>query len=320
MKIEHMECPRCGASLSPQKGEMEVVCQFCGAIFQVKDEMTLEEIRAAAESKSYGYHKGKLRAEIEADATKKQNSVNVLMPLIIIGGVILFWVVGSAIYWFSLPQVDPFASATVSFKGIDGEGEVKILSNNPEVMINRIEYEFSKEDALCEGDVITVSARSHRYRLTQKTKAYTVEGLTCYLRDLDNIPEGALELIHDRAKSVQATNLSGVSKEELKQMKTAMIYLSTDGARKNCLYEVFETQIETSEEEITCYLVSGFDDVLIDKEQTASVQMSGGLYYGDFVRISTARYITGYESLEAARAGIVANQGIDMELIELDLQ
>lgn len=48
--------------------------------------------------------------------------------------------------------------------------------------------------------------------------------------------------------------------------------------------------------------------------------MSGDLYYGDFVRISTAHYITGYESLEAARAGIVANQGIDMELIELDLQ
>lgn len=187
--------------------------------------------------------------------------------------------------------MDPFASATVSFEGIDGEGEA-----------------------------ITVSAQSPYYRLTQKVKTYTVEGLTSYLHNMDNIPQETLEVIHERAKTLQNSNLSSISKEELKEMKPVMIYLSTDGERKNCLYEVIEARIETSEKEITSYLVSGFEDVLIDKEQNASLQMAPGQYQGDLVKIITGIYITGYESFDAARADIAASQDIDMELIELDLQ
>ncbi|MBR4966408.1 MAG: hypothetical protein IKY53_07925 [Lachnospiraceae bacterium] len=321
LKIEHMECPRCGASLSPEKGNAEVICQFCGAAFQIKDEVNLEEIRATAESKSYGYHKGKLRAEIEADAIKKQNSVNVFMPLIIIGTALLLFAGTWMVIWLCMPKVDPFACISVTFEGIDGDGTVSVRGTDPSVDINLIDYEISKDSYLSEGDSISIVARSGEYRLAERTKTYTVEGLTRYLNDLDNISGEALALIHTRAQEDQKSNLENViSTDSLISMEPIMLFLSTDGKKKNLLYDVFEARIDTPDGEIICYPVTVYNDVIIDKEKSASVKISYGMYCGNYINVGNSIYISAYESIETVRTTIATEKDVEMELMELDLR
>ena len=71
MKVIHLTCPNCGASITPDLESGKGVCTYCGHQVLIEKEDTLEEIEAKAQSKSYGYHKEKLKAEAEAEQEKE---------------------------------------------------------------------------------------------------------------------------------------------------------------------------------------------------------------------------------------------------------
>lgn len=321
MKIVDMTCPKCGASMKLDSDKGSAVCEYCGHQILLEKEDTIEEIRKKAESKSYGYHKGKLKAE--AEAAKKEKFHGVKIAAIVIGVIVLIGFVSNVGAELSKPRINPFDCIEVSFEGKDGEGKAVInVINTPEEMdMNRIDFDISKRNYLFEGETISIQATSRDYHLTEQTKVYTVEGLDEYLKDLENIPEEALEIIHMKAEARLELNLeSSKNVGVFVDMKPVKLFLTTDGKQTNELYDVFEVHFMTRTGEQTCYALTCFDDVVIRDGEQVSIDMSTGMYLGHLYQVEGSLFITGYSSLEEVRVDILTNQDSYMELKELDLQ
>ena len=322
MKIIDMTCPQCGAPLKPDLKKEKAICEYCGYHALIEQEDTPDEIRAKAQSKSYGYHKGKLQAEAEAEANKKEKRHGAIIPAIVISAIILIGIVSAAFQELSKPLINPFDYIDVSFQGTDGDGELvmEMLHSGSAIDPNFIEFNISKDSYLFQGDMITIQAASQEYRLTESQKVYTVEGLDEYLKDPENIPAEALEIIHTQAESVLANNLD-TSKEAgfLMDMKPVKLFLTTDGKQTNALYDVFEAHFITDAGEQTYYVLAAFDDVVVRNGSQASINMSYGMYYGNLTQVQGWVWIMAYNSIEEIRAAILSDQEIYMELKEADL-
>lgn len=320
MKMIDLTCPQCGANIEPDPKGEKAVCKYCGYQALLEREDTLEEIAAKAQSKSYGYHKGKLQAEAEmARETSGQQKKTMPVALIVIIALVVIGVFVVVTSNVAKPEVNPFDCIEVSFEGTDGDGEVvmKTISKD-DVDANRIDYDISKMSDLTQGETISIVADSSEYRLSEKSKTYVVEGLDEYLKDINDIPEETLQLIHQKAKSVQELNLSH-DEEAFESMKPVKLFLLTDGERKSQLYVVHEVTFTTENGKITCYVSTGFDGVVLRKGPEVSVYLPGGIYYGNAVGTGkTGFFITGYESVEAVRTDILTSQEKNMELTERD--
>lgn len=320
MKTIEMTCPKCGASMKPDLDNGKAVCEYCGNVILIEREDTMEEIRAKAQSRAYGYHKGRLKAEEEASEKRKRRSRKTVAMIV---GIFVLITMGPALaVELAKPRINPFDYIEVSFQGVDGKGEavLHVVNTADNIDTNRIKFTISKDDYLVQGETISISAASTEYRFTEAARVYTVEGLDEYLKDLDNIPEEALEIIHIKAEAGLKFNLercvnSGVPTD----MSPVKLFLLTDGKQSNRLYDVFEAHLMTSEGEKTCYVVTYFKDVVIHSGEQVSMDMSGGMYFGKFFYVEPSLYITAYDSLEELRADILTNQDSYMELKELDL-
>ena len=320
MKIIDMTCPKCGAQLKMDSDKEKAVCEYCGYSMLIEKEDTLEEIRAKAQSKAYGYHKGKLEAEEEINKKKKYHKARNIV--IMIGVIVLIIIVSAAIRELSKPKVNPFDCIEVSCRGKDGEGEVlmDVIKSVEGIDPNLIEFDISKDDHLIQGETISIYATSTEYHLTEKTKVYTVEGLDEYLKDLDSIPEEALEIIHTKATACLELNLESTKKAgAFVEMKPVRLFLATDGKQTNELYDVFEAHFITDSGEKTYYVLARFKDVVIRNGEQVSINMSGGTYLGSLTQIEGSFWIMAYASLEEIQADILTSEESYMELKEKDL-
>lgn len=320
MKLIDMACPKCGATMKPDLSKGNAVCEYCGYQVLIEKEDTLEETKAKAHAKSYGYHKGKLEAE--AEASRKEKRRNAKPGIIAIGVIVLIGLISTAVTELPKPKINPFDCIEVSFQGKDGDGEVvlEVKSQTEGVDVNFIDFEISKGHYLTQGETITISATSDEYRLEEKTKTYTVEGLDEYLTDLESIPEDALEIIHLKAESALELNLERSKNVGVfVDMKPVKLFLTTDGKQTNCLYDVFEVHFTTMEGEKTYYVLAIFDDVIVRGGEQVSIDMSGGIYLGHLTQVEGALYIMAYDSVEEIRVDILTSQESQMELKELDL-
>ncbi|MBR4084857.1 MAG: zinc ribbon domain-containing protein [Lachnospiraceae bacterium] len=324
MKMIDLNCPKCGAPIEPDMEKGRCECKYCGHQMLIEKEDTLEEIAAKAQSKSYGYHKGKLQAEAEAGivregATVQKKAVSVLLIIVIV--LIIIGVVTAMVSHLAKPKVNPFDYIEVSFRGTDGEGELVMkMVGKDEVDPNRIEYDVAKDSHLSQGDTISILATSSEYRLTEKSKTYVVEGLDEYLTDLADISAECLDLIDKKATAVQELNLENTKRLGIfVDMKPVKLFLLTDGERSNELYVIHEVNFATEEGNKTYYVSSGFEGVVIRKGAQISMGMEYGMYYGDiFTRVDSMVYITAYESVEQVRTELLTSQEQYMELKERD--
>lgn len=323
MKMIDLNCPKCGATINPDMEKGRCECKYCGHQMLIEKEDTLEEIAAKAQSKSYGYHKGKLQAEAEAGIIREgtiAQKKTLPTPVIIVIALVILGLIIIVTTNVSKPKVNPFDGIQVSFKGTDGDGDLVIKTVFQDgIDPNRIKYEASKYSDLCQGDTISIVATSSEYQLTEKSKTYVVEGLDTYLTDLANIPVEFLELIAQKAADVQDINLSSAKKDgSLVGMKPVKLFLMTDGARNNRLYVVHEVNFSTEKGDIIRYVSTGFDNVVLRKGAQTSLDLSYGAYYGNVISIGTVIPITGYESVDAVRTDVLTSQAQAMELTELD--
>ena len=243
MKMVDMTCPKCGAVMQVDAEKEKAVCEYCGALFLLEKEDTLEEIQAKAEAKAYGYHKGKLAAQERAAALKKKNKIKIPVPVIIIAILMLIGMISVIPQHLSKPKVNPFDCIDVTFRGTDGDGEIVIEMTGavPGIDANRITYDISKEDYLIEGETVSIEASSSDYRLTENTQIYTVDGLDEYLKDLEELSQEALDMIHIQAEKVLELNLDSTKAcGYFVDMKPVKLFLITDGKQTNSLYDVFE--------------------------------------------------------------------------------
>lgn len=320
MKMIDLTCPQCGANIEPDPKAEKAVCKYCGYQALLEREDTLEEIAAKAQSKSYGYHKGKLQAEAEmAKETSGKQNPTMKVALIVVIALVMIGVFAVVTSNVAKPKVNPFDYIKVSFQGTDGDGEVVMkMVGKDNVDPNRIDYDISKMSDLIQGETISIVADSSAYRLTKDSQTYVVEGLDEYLKDIKDIPEETLQLIHQKAKSVQELNLSH-DEEAFESMKPVKLFLLTDGERESQLYVVHEVTFATENGKIICYVSTCFDGVVLRKGAEVSVYLPGGIYHGNAVGTGkTGFFISGFESLDAVRADILTSQEKNMELTERD--
>lgn len=324
MKMIDLTCPKCSATLKPNADNTKAVCEYCGYQVLIEREDTVEEMRAKAHAKSYGYHKGKLEAEAEVKekATKRQKARSIKIKFIVAAVVVLLILLSAAFEQLSKPQVNPFDCIEVTFQGTDGEGKAVLQTKSTaDIDVNYIDFVISKKNYLLQGETITVTATSDRYLLTEKERVYTVEGLDEYLTDLEDIPADALEMIHLRAESALELNLdSSKSAGFFLDMKPVKLFLTTDGKQTNSLYDVFEVRFTTVDGEKTFYVMAVFSDVVVRDGEQTSINMSSGVYSGNLTQVQGWLYIMAYNSLEEIKASLLTSQESQMELKELDLQ
>ena len=321
MKNYDLTCPKCGALLKADRRKGVAVCDYCGYHMQIEKEHTAEEIFAAEQAKSYGYHKGRLKAEAEVKIAQKFRAL--LIGGIVFGVVALMIVIPAFLGYLLKPAINPFDYIQVSFQGDDGRGVAKIemLNVSEEVDINLVDFDISKDSRLLQGETITIQASSDDYRLSEITKTYVVEGLDEYLKDLENLPEEALEIIHGRGESALKLNLeSSKNSGHFIDMKPVMLFLITDGKQKNYLYDVFEVRFTTDWGEKTYYVVANFYDVVVRNREQVSLNMSGGTYMGNITQVQGWLHIMAYDSVNEVRTKLLSSISGDMVLKELDLE
>lgn len=316
MKMTDMTCPKCGAIMKMDSKKETVVCEYCGALFLLEKEETLEEIRAKAEAKAYGYHKGKMAARRTVSQKKSKKWIPFLVVFILV-----FIAMGSAGYQEIIkPEVNPFSYIEVTFRGTDGKGEMIMeFTDVPEgIDVNCITYDASKERWLSQGESISIQASSSDYRLTEQVKTYTVCGLDEYLKDLDTLSDTAIEMINKQAEQVQELNLSHTGNYFVDMVPVKM-FLVTDGKRSNSLYDVFEVRFQTEEEEKILYIAAYFTDIIVRNNEQAPVNMSYGVYTGHLTSVQWSSFIMGYDSVDEVRQDILMNMESYLELKERDL-
>ena len=303
MKIIDMTCPRCGASMQPGADKKSAACEYCGYHMIIVQEKTAKETHTRTET------------------VKKKKLSGGKIALIVIGIIVLIQVAAAMAGNLVKPQVNPFDCIDVSFRGSDGKGEIVIdLKSAPGIDLNRIDFDISKEDRLYQGETISIYATSEDYRLSEKEKNYIVEGLDEYLKNLEDIPEEILEIIHVKAESGLDLNLDRSKKMGVFQsLKPVKLFLQTDGKQTNHLYDVFEATFMTSGGEKICYVMVCFNDVIMGKGEKTYINMSGGMFQGKITQVEGSLWITAYDSLEEIRAELLSNRESYMDLKELDL-
>lgn len=172
-----------------------------------------------------------------------------------------------------------------------------------------------------QGDTISIDVSSDYYRLEEKTKVYTVDGLDLYLNDLENLSAEELEKLHEEAEKVLKSNLD-ISKDQdyLVEMKPVKLFLTTDGKRTNRLYDVYEVRYNTGNGEAVYYVWASFEGVIVKKDGQLSLKdtVSGCAGYPIVIQDSVSIY--GYDSMETVEVEIDVTVRGEMELKVLDLQ
>lgn len=192
-------------------------------------------------------------------------------------------------------KINPFEDLEVSFSGTDGRGELDYTYKG--------KYDFSFYGSpnwdLSEGDVVTIKVYGSEDSyidegiiLTQLEKDYTVEGLSKYATELDDVSEDALSTLQDKTEDIIISEFAGED------------YFEVDSAGDVGYYFLNskESDTYTHNKLIIVYLVN-FKS-LVNEDCMAqgffAVEFSNGLIDkdGNF-NIDTSNYNVSYHTFEA---------------------
>ena len=306
MKTLDLTCSKCGATMKAETTKGIATCQYCGhqMIFEFGDKKETIIYR---------------EREVLVEKTHSPKRVGTAVFLGVVAVIMMFAAMGHV----SKPKINPFDYISVSFHGIDGDGELTmdVINVSTQVDANRIRFDASKDDYLLQGESITITAKSDDYRLEEEVKVYMVEGLDEYVKDVKDIPDSALPLIHAKAESSLSINIdNAVGTGEFKGMKPVKMYLLSDGKQENELYDVYEAQFAGDGWEKTLYLMVGFSDVIAGNGGNGDLQISGGMYWGHITQVRGWVHVMAYASVEEIYSELMTSKESSMTLTERDLE
>lgn len=107
-----------------------------------------------------------------------------------------------------LEEIDPYEGLEVTFGGISPDGYVDYVYTGTSPYVSERSFIVDKDSNLKNGDTVTISIESYNeqiaaqsgYRLTETSKAFTVEGLDEYVQSYSEIPEEFLEYAKEEAQ------------------------------------------------------------------------------------------------------------------------
>ena len=329
MNTYDMTCPKCGATMKLNEKDERLRCPYCNHEIMVELEDTPEEIREKEYAKSYGYHSGKYKAEKEYGIKRKKESKKSVGIVIWVVVILLFMLclpcilgtLGIFVAQASRPEINPFEYIEVSFVGTDGRGELVITELvNEEIAVDAIRFEASQEGGLSVGDKVRITASSSDYELEEEVKIYTVEGLDEYIKNLDNLSQEELNLIHSYAENELGYRISSL-KEAVANIsyKPVKLFLITDEKSDNVLYDIYEFNISTESENATYYMAVSFQSAIIQKTDPLTMDYWWPETAGKYNRLESGLSYYGYDSIDEVRTYVTSEMESGMSLKELDL-
>lgn len=302
-----LTCPRCAATMTLDEKHEHAICEYCGHQMVIEKKEKPEELKKRQEAMSYGYHAGKYKAEEEAQKRAKKGTYLKVTIFVII--FVLIGVAGITVSYFMKPALDdPFAYLEVSFEGTDGRGELEMKVNNdaPDgIDMARVFFNCESDEFLTEGDIIVIEATSDVYRLGVSTKRYTVEGLECYLKDVQALDEKQLDSIFAENETIQQGNVEMVLEDgESLQIKPLQL-VCYNNKTENKLFLISEVSFAISDK--AYYTISEWEDVVVNNAN-GNLAISYGTYWGNLVTVQSWRSAMLFENFESALNAVESEQ------------
>ena len=223
-------------------------------------------------------------------------------------------------------EFDPFEYLTVNFEGYAPNGEA-ILSAS-DLPVSGIKFTADKTEGLSNGDVVKVTfgdadceelCFEQGYVPTATENEYTVEGLTSYIQNIDDVTEDAFNKMDSHAQDVLKAHVADkwVNKNGLKKIELIGNYLLTPKdpsiytSLHDKLYFVYkvtakdETKPDDDKAEFSYYYYSSYSEITLLPDGTCSFDLGSietpiGSWFtsgADFKRGDLIYY--GYEDLDS---------------------
>lgn len=307
MKKLDLTCPRCAATMILDANGERAICEYCGHQMMIEKKEKPEDLKKRQEAMSYGYHAGKYKAEEEAQKRAKKGVY--LRTFIIVTIFVLIGLAGMAISYLMKPALDdPFAYLEVSFEGTDGRGELKMQVNNdaPDgIDMARVRFNCKSDDFLTEGDIVVIEATCDEYRLGVSTKRYKVEGLECYLKDVQTLDEKQLDRIFAENETIQYGNVERILEDGEKLQIKPLQLVCYNNKTENELFLISEVSFAISDR--LYYTLSEWEDVVVNNAN-GNLALSSGMYWGDLVIVESWKSAILYETFDSAVCAVESEQ------------
>ncbi len=238
---------------------------------------------------------------------------------------------------------DPFENVTVEFYGKAPDGKVTVNRENASEMENNLGFYFDKSEGLQNGDTVTATVNMYYSSDTfaeeygmlpyPREKTFTVEGLSSYILDADDISKELLEQMQEQAEDNIQSYAANYWSDEVSIKKISYIgnyfltskqnyYSSSGNTYVYLVYKVSaDLKLNTEEKgEITeatdFYYYTRFSDPMLEADGTCTVDIANYYTSSDGFTLNTGYnekggwgtydfYFRGYESLEKLEEAVV---------------
>lgn len=308
MKKIDLKCTSCGGMMEISADKTQAVCPYCKNKTIFIEQKTPEESAKHAKELTYARRMGEHKARVVIAArTTFKKIITTIIVLAVLGAIGFFGV--KAVYLSLEPMEDPFTCIEVKFSGIDYSGKAEVIDNGTCENFSAIEFFVSKKEELKEGQKIKITAMSTEYRFEVKSKEYTVEGLSTFVHNLDDLTDEMIKKIHEYSythlnQTIKSSTFSNYG--TIASLKPYKIYLYSNGTNDNTLFDVYQLKTKSKKGKIyTKIVVAYYNDFLkVPNEQLFSYSklyhfgksIPGGTNAGangDYMG-----FITGFESIK----------------------
>ena len=307
MKTLSLDCPSCGGRMELSADEKKATCPYCG------DEMLIEKKEPAQEE--YERRIAQARADedikdLQNERQRKRRLKGWLIALCVIVVICLVNVLipGSPMHELAFPRTaDPFSGVSVKYSGMSGEGKAELQISNRDAAeyTDATRFEVTPKTGLNNGDTVTVKANAPiGWRFEPAEKQFTVEGLTAWVLNTNQLSGDNLAAIHTNTERLIKEDWKDIVSSSLAQDMTCTPYrmylFVADGGstyEHNVLYDTYEVHVTREDGSIlTTYEACRYNDLKIpaDGVLTAGYGSLQGFNFGYKYGFSYAQSFSGW--------------------------
>lgn len=277
IKTLSLTCPSCGGKMELKADGERAECPYCGHI------MLIEKDDPAQKAYELRMAKACAEEDIRDRQEKKQRSRRLkgwFIALCVIAVLFLInvFIPGSPMHEVAFPQtVDPFAAVNVKYSGMSGEGkaELDLSDRNAADYFDTARFEVVPNTGLSNGDTVTVKAKAPSgWRFEPAEKQFTVDGLTAWVLQTDQIDGANLAAIHANTERLIREDWEEILSSSLAQDMTInpyRMYLfvsdNDDSYERNVLYDTYEVNVTRADGSVlTAYEACRYADLKIPSD------------------------------------------------------
>ena len=267
-------CPSCGGRMELSEDGETAACPYCGL------KMLIEKDKSG--QKEYERRIAKALAEedikdLQAKRQRKRRLKGWLIALCVLAVICLINVLipGSPMHELAFPQTaDPFTDVSVTFSGMSGEGraELNVSGRSDAEYADATRFEIKPETGLHNGDTVTVKAKAPAgWRFEPAEKQFTVEGLTEWVMNTDQLSGDNLAAIHSNTERLIREDWEAIVSSPLASDLTytpyrMYLFISDENTpyEYNVLYDTHEVKVTREDGSVlTSYEACRYTDLKI---------------------------------------------------------